>query len=119
MTFVSLSVIDKYGRKALLIISFLIMAICFGGLSGFYLIKTENPQLATKLNWLPLLCVAVYISAFSIGCGPVPWVLMGEIYSSEVSIGFIVFFFLLLINCFKFSRADEICDEHYLFILVM
>lgn len=84
MTFVSLSIVDKSGRKALLVISATLMAVCYACLGGFYLIKTQNPVLAAELNWLPLLCIAVYISAFSIGYGPVPWVLMGEIYSSEV-----------------------------------
>ncbi|VVC44856.1 Sugar transporter, conserved site,Major facilitator superfamily domain,Major facilitator, sugar [Cinara cedri] len=84
MTMVSLSIIDKSGRKLLLVISSLLMAVCYAGLGGFYLIKKYNSTLAKDLYWLPLLCIAVYISAFSIGSGPVPWVLMGEIFSSEV-----------------------------------
>lgn len=78
------SIVDKSGRKVLLVISALLMSICYAGLGGFYLIKTHDPRLAAQVDWLPLLCITVYISAFSIGYGPVPWVLMGEIYSSEV-----------------------------------
>lgn len=84
MTIVSLSIIDKFGRKLLLIISLLLMAICYAVLGAFYIIKDQNQDLAMKIGWLPLVSIAVYISAFSIGCGPVPWVLLGEIYSSEV-----------------------------------
>lgn len=84
MTFVSLSIVDKCGRKALLVISALLMAVCYSCLSAFYFVKINNPKLAADLNWLPLLSIVVYISAFSIGYGPVPWVLMGEIYSAEV-----------------------------------
>ncbi|XP_015379721.1 PREDICTED: facilitated trehalose transporter Tret1-2 homolog isoform X1 [Diuraphis noxia] len=84
MTVVSFTIIDKSGRKALLVLSGLLMANCYVGLGGFYLIKTHYQELASKLNWLPLVCIAVYISAFSIGYGPVPWIMMGEIYSSEV-----------------------------------
>jgi len=84
MTVVSFTVIDKSGRKALLVISALLMTKCYAGLGGFFLIKTHYLELASKLNWLPLVCIAVYISAFSIGYGPVPWIMMGEIYSSEV-----------------------------------
>lgn len=84
MTVVSFTIIDKSGRKALLVISALLMANCYAGLGGFFLIKTHYLELASKLNWLPLVCIAVYISAFSIGYGPVPWIMMGEIYSSEV-----------------------------------
>jgi len=85
MTVVSFTIIDKSGRKALLVLSGLLMANCYMGLGGFFLLKTYYLELASKLNWLPLVCIAVYISAFSIGYGPVPWILMGEIYSSEVS----------------------------------
>ncbi|XP_027851745.2 facilitated trehalose transporter Tret1-2 homolog [Aphis gossypii] len=84
MTVVSFTIIDRGGRKALLVISALLMAACYAGLGGFFLIKTHSPELASTLSWLPLVCIAVYISAFSIGYGPVPWILMGEIYSSEV-----------------------------------
>ncbi|KAL4143709.1 hypothetical protein QTP88_006006 [Uroleucon formosanum] len=84
MTVVSFTTIDKSGRKALLVLSGLLMANCYMGLGGFFLIKTHYLELASKLNWLPLVCIAVYISAFSIGYGPVPWIMMGEIYSSEV-----------------------------------
>lgn len=84
MTLVSMSIVDKSGRKVLLVISASLMSVCYACLGGFYLVKTQNPVLATELKWLPLLCIAVYISAFSIGYGPVPWILMGEIYSSEV-----------------------------------
>uniref|UniRef100_A0A2H8TYH7 Facilitated trehalose transporter Tret1 n=1 Tax=Melanaphis sacchari TaxID=742174 RepID=A0A2H8TYH7_9HEMI len=84
MTVVSFTIIDKSGRKALLVISALLMVNCYAGLGGFFLIKTHYLELASKLNWLPLVCIAVYISAFSIGYGPVPWIMMGEIYSSEV-----------------------------------
>jgi len=85
MTIVSFTIIDKSGRKLLLVLSGLLMASCYMGLGGFFLIKTHYLELASKLNWLPLVCIAVYISAFSLGYGPVPWILMGEIYSSEVS----------------------------------
>lgn len=83
-----MAIIDKSGRKLLLVISALLMAVCYAGLSGYYYIKVQNPELALKLTWLPLTSIATYISAFSIGYGPVPWVVMGEIFSSEVSVLF-------------------------------
>lgn len=85
MTFVALLVVDECGRKLLLVVSGLLMAISHAGLGVFYLIKTQYPELmSTWHNWLPLSCITVYISAFSIGYGPLPWVIMGEIYSPEV-----------------------------------
>ena len=31
------------------------------------------------LSWLPLVSVLVYVAAFAIGLGPVPWVVMSEV----------------------------------------
>lgn len=84
MTFVALLVVDECGRKLLLVISGLLMAVSHAGLGVFYLMKTHYPELSTRIHWLPLICITVYISAFSIGYGPLPWVLMGEIHSPEV-----------------------------------
>ena len=42
----------------------------------FYLMETD-PDSVSTLGWLPLLSLIIYITAFSIGFGPVPWVLMG------------------------------------------
>lgn len=92
MTLVSLSIVDKSGRKVLLVISALLMSVCYASLGGFYLVIARHPELSSRLSWLPLVCIAVYISAFSIGYGPVPWVLMGEIYSSEVHAQFFFVF---------------------------
>ncbi|KAG0709479.1 Facilitated trehalose transporter Tret1-1 [Chionoecetes opilio] len=35
-------------------------------------------------EWLPLTSLIVFIVAFSLGYGPIPWVLMGECFSLEV-----------------------------------
>ena len=40
------------------------------------------------IGWLPLTCVVVYVAAFGMGVGPVPWILLGELLPTPVrSIG--------------------------------
>ncbi|XP_025205741.1 facilitated trehalose transporter Tret1-like [Melanaphis sacchari] len=84
MTFVAMTIVDKAGRRILLIISAAVMSLSFFGL-GLYL--DQSNKLVPKdsiLSWLPLILIALYISAFSLGFGPIPWVVMGEIFSNEV-----------------------------------
>lgn len=80
MTFVSMAVVDKVGRRKLLIGSAVLMGLSFAGLAIYLIVKDK----IAVIDWIPLFFIAVYISAFSLGFGPVPWVVMGEIFSTEV-----------------------------------
>lgn len=81
MTFVALIIIDKVGRRILLIWSAILMGLSFACLAACYVMIEKN---IIFIDYLPLVCISIYISAFSLGFGPVPWVVMGEIFSSEV-----------------------------------
>lgn len=89
MTFITMAVVDKTGRRVLLITSSVLMCLCFIGLSIFFFMKDSNNDSVTNIGWLPLVLIATYISAFSIGFGPIPWVVMGEIFSTEVGSDFV------------------------------
>jgi len=87
MTFVAMAVIDKVGRRILLMVSAVLMSLSVAGMAVLVKYKTQAAD-ATEVkafDWLPLLFVAVFVSAFSLGFGPVPWVIAGEIYSTEVA----------------------------------
>jgi sugar porter (SP) family MFS transporter len=71
--------VDRAGRRPLLLISSTVMSICLAGLATSYAMPTENR--AAWLDWLPLLSVAIFIVVFSIGFGPIPWLMMGELFS--------------------------------------
>lgn len=85
MTFVSMMITDKFGRRSLMVYSMSSMGVCLLGLSYYFFAKKYNPRIADTLDWLPLLAIVLYISMFSIGCGPIPYIMIGEIFSSEVS----------------------------------
>ncbi|XP_050435946.1 facilitated trehalose transporter Tret1-like isoform X4 [Adelges cooleyi] len=84
MTFVAMLVTDKWGRRTLMIYSMTSMGISFMALSYYYFVKTHNFKIADSLSWLPLAAIIVYIAMFSVGCGPLPFVIIGEIFSSEL-----------------------------------
>ncbi|XP_034027030.1 solute carrier family 2, facilitated glucose transporter member 8-like [Thalassophryne amazonica] len=90
-------IMDKAGRKILLIVSGVAMTVsttAFG--VYFYLIsKTHNVTLShmvqnvqlhesqaahTDLSWLALTSMAVFIAGFALGWGPIPWLIMSEIF---------------------------------------
>jgi hypothetical protein len=47
-------------------------------------IQQTNPAEALKISFLPVASLSIYIMAFSIGFGPIPWVMMSEIFAPEV-----------------------------------
>ena len=50
--------------------------------AGAYYFLTEVHK-TEELSWLSLTSVLVYIAAFSIGWGPVPWIMMSELLPSK------------------------------------
>ncbi|KAI4345511.1 hypothetical protein L6164_012626 [Bauhinia variegata] len=74
---------DKSGRKPLMMVS--ASGIFLGCLltGGAFLLKGQN----LLLGWVPVLAIAgvlIYIAAYSIGLGPVPWVIMSEIFPINI-----------------------------------
>lgn len=75
---VSAALIDRLGRKILLYTSSTIMAITITS-TGIYLYYIEHFENQIDLRWIPLVSMILYIIGFSIGFGPIPWLMMGEI----------------------------------------
>lgn len=77
---VSAALIDRLGRKILLYTSSTIMAITMTSL-GIYFYFNEYVKSINidYLGWIPLVSMILYTIGFSIGFGPIPWLMMGEI----------------------------------------
>lgn len=75
-TVVAISTVDKFGRKKLMIIGSIVMAISMIGLgSALYLQIT---------GLTALLFMLLYIAAFAMSWGPVTWVLLSEIFPNSI-----------------------------------
>src|SRR4051812_48604448 len=72
MTIVSLRLIDRLGRRPLLVVSLA------GMLASLVLLGLSF--VADLSSVVTLLCMLIYIMSFAIGMGPVFWVLLGEIF---------------------------------------
>ena len=78
-TFAGMLLVDRLGRKALLIASDGIMGACLVALGVyFFLADPDDPSKTENLGWLPLVSLMFYIFAYSIGFGPIPWLVMSE-----------------------------------------
>ncbi|XP_022228539.2 facilitated trehalose transporter Tret1 isoform X2 [Drosophila obscura] len=82
-TFIATLLIDRAGRKILLYVSNIAMTITLFVLGGFFYCKAHG-QDVSNLGWLPLSCFVIYILGFSLGFGPIPWLMMGEILPSKI-----------------------------------
>ncbi|KAL1548540.1 sugar transporter ERD6-like 16 [Salvia divinorum] len=83
ITMVGAVLMDKSGRRSLLMISS--AGTCLGCiLTGASFFLKEQDVLAECVPFLAVSGVLVYISAFSIGTGPVPWVVMSEIFPIHI-----------------------------------
>ena len=76
--------VDKLGRRPLLIFSQFMMTFCLGATGTFFIIKRHFGPLATKgLDWLPVTSLGTFIAAFAFGVGPVSYMIQGEILPPE------------------------------------
>lgn len=82
-TFIATVLIDRLGRKILLYISSVSMTTTLFILATFFYFKMMGYNVE-PFGFLPLLSFAVYIVGFSIGFGPVPWLMMGEILPAKI-----------------------------------
>ncbi|XP_015734890.1 solute carrier family 2, facilitated glucose transporter member 8 isoform X1 [Coturnix japonica] len=96
-TAVAALIIDKTGRKVLLYVSGIIMALSTA-LFGFYFkmvlpsgnnssnadlwftLNSVSPGTETRLSWLAVVSLGLFVAGFALGWGPVPWLVMSEIF---------------------------------------
>lgn len=76
MTILAIWLMDRAGRRSLLLFS---IAICIATLS-----------LSTITDWLHLpligsLSILAFVAAFAVGLGPVPWLMVGELFPPEAA----------------------------------
>lgn len=59
------------------------MTLCLIALGVFFFILETDEESAAYLGWLPLTSLCIYIIFFAIGYGPIPWLMLSEIYSKD------------------------------------
>jgi MFS transporter, SP family, galactose:H+ symporter len=78
ITIVSIPLLDKIGRRPLLLTSLSGMGVALVALALGFAIG------GSALKWMGVLSLAIYIASFAIGLGPVFWLLISEIFPLSV-----------------------------------
>jgi MFS transporter, SP family, galactose:H+ symporter len=80
MTIVSMWLIDRIGRRPLLLTGIAGMAVTLGVLGWAF--HSASPSGA--LSWLAVISIMVFVASFAISLGPIFWLLIAEIYPLKV-----------------------------------
>jgi SP family sugar:H+ symporter-like MFS transporter len=87
VTFIAIALVDRVGRRLLLLIGSIGMAIPLGlEAVAFSFATLHNGQLSLPTNWAVVAVVSanVFIIAFGATWGPLVWVLLGEIFPNRI-----------------------------------
>ncbi|XP_050441883.1 facilitated trehalose transporter Tret1-2 homolog isoform X2 [Adelges cooleyi] len=83
ISFVGMALVDKIGRKPLLILSEVSLGV-FMFINGLYFYIRCYTADMTNYNWIPYLCYESYAFMFAMGLGFVPVVFLGEMLPVNV-----------------------------------
>jgi MFS transporter, SP family, sugar:H+ symporter len=86
--FIAAAVIDKIGRKPLLLIGSAGMALTLFAMvyafSNGSLDAAGKLQLSVQDGWIAVIAANLYVMFFNVSWGPVMWVMLGEMFSNQI-----------------------------------
>lgn len=82
----SVCLVDRVGRKPLLILSALGVGLMNGTIGTYFFFDITNKASVSHLHWLPLAALLVYIVCYAIGLSTVPYVIIGEMFPTNVKL---------------------------------
>jgi SP family galactose:H+ symporter-like MFS transporter len=80
LTVVALRLLDRVGRRPLLLYGLAGMILSLGFLGFGFL----APQMTQALAWISVICVMLYVACFAISLGPIFWLMIAEIYPLKI-----------------------------------
>ncbi|CAF3697763.1 unnamed protein product [Rotaria socialis] len=92
-TLIGLSLIERIGRRALIVYPMVVMVVVFGVLT--FLIECNEDRNSTRLGVIAVIFVFIFLVCFSIGLGPIPFFYANEVSRPEArdsiqALGFVV-----------------------------
>jgi SP family facilitated glucose transporter-like MFS transporter 8 len=95
---------DRAGRKILLVSSEIVMAICLAVLGAYFYLQGQGVDL-TDVGFIPVLCLGLHLFFFGAGIGAVCMVLLSEIFLPHVrSISASISTFVMALLAFIVTR---------------
>lgn len=75
--------IDRFGRKFLLIASSLGMILCQISLGTYCYLKDHDVNV-DAVSFLPVVTLPLFIFTYNSGCGPTPWIMLSEMFPTRI-----------------------------------
>jgi facilitated trehalose transporter len=105
--------IDRAGRRVLMMISQLGMALAVSGIGIFFYLKNRNDGVTPEgLAVLPLVSLLAFMLLYNVGAGPIPFLMMGELLPSRIRGE--TFLVPLKLTSYKITQTNN--EESILFI---
>lgn len=83
-TLLAVMIIDRAGRRILLLASAVTCAFTALIIGVFFEAKSQDPHSTMSLSWLPLVSMCAFFLIYSIGYGPISWILIGELFDVDI-----------------------------------
>uniref|UniRef100_A0A336M0J9 Facilitated trehalose transporter Tret1 n=1 Tax=Culicoides sonorensis TaxID=179676 RepID=A0A336M0J9_CULSO len=77
-------VVDRLGRKIILLFSAGGMAISLVFLGLYFVLDSNQAAIVSSISWLPIVSLIAFVFVYCVGFGPLPWAVLGEMFSPEV-----------------------------------
>ncbi|XP_022117370.1 facilitated trehalose transporter Tret1-like [Pieris rapae] len=82
----SVLLVDRVGRKPLLLLSALGVGLMNGVLGTYFYFYLSNKESVAILHWLPIAAMMIYIICYAVGLSTVPYVIIGEMFPTNVKL---------------------------------
>lgn len=125
VAYISILVIEKADRRIYLLFSSTGMLLCLASLGMYFHIKRLDVHV--NIDFLPLTSIILFMVFFSLGFGPIGWMLMSELFSPEIKgiasgIAVLANWVFAFLVTFSFPLMTSNLGEHvtfYIFSCIM
>ncbi|XP_011303782.1 facilitated trehalose transporter Tret1-like [Fopius arisanus] len=83
-SWLSTLMMERAGRRPLIMISSAGMAICHCILGAFLCVQSWGHDVSS-FSWIPVIAISGYAIVYCLGMGPAPYVVASEVFSSDIS----------------------------------
>ncbi|CAO1352409.1 unnamed protein product [Diamesa tonsa] len=77
-------IVDRLGRKLILLTSAAGMAIGLGFMGLYFLLDAQKSEIIHSISWLPIVSLIGFVILYCIGFGPLPWAVFGEMFPANI-----------------------------------
>jgi len=104
-TFVAVALIDRAGRRSLLLVGLAIQVVALGAVGAMF--RSGGGSLPLLLG------ILMFIAAFAMALGPIPWVLCSEIFPTRIrGRAMSVATFVIWTACYVVAQTFPVLNDH-------